>query len=251
MNRNSQVQMTVPFTPVVKALVIANLAIWIVCQVILEGYFHIPFTAFLGLFPSEFLFHFFLWQPVTYMFLHSLQWTHIVFNMLLLWWLGAELEGHWGKKNFFLYYLGCGVGAGIIYCLGIWIYSAVTGSVQEMIIPVIGASGAIFGLMVAYGILFGDRVVYFMMLFPMKSRYFVMILGGIELVSLLTSGISGGEVAYLAHLGGIAAGFIYLRIWALLQRYNWQKASKRRGRNLRLVVNNDKVENEKGPKYWN
>lgn len=243
--------MSVPFTPVVKWLVILNVGIWFVFQLILEGYFKVPFTSFLALFPGKVLYDFSVWELFTYMFLHSLQVTHILFNMLMLWFFGAELEQRWGSKFFLIYYLFSGVGAAILYCLGIWGYLFVTGSQQGMIVPVIGASGAVFGLMLAHGILFGERIVYFFMLFPMKTKYFVMVMGFVQMASLMTSGVSGGEVAYLAHLGGLAAGYVCLKLRGKYIAFesNKQRQRAKKGRNLRLVVDNEKKDDN--PKYWN
>lgn len=250
MNRGVTFQ-TAPFTPAVKWLLIANVAVWFVFQVILEGFLRFPFTSIFGLFPGKVLFEFQIWQLGTYMFLHSMQVTHILFNMLMLWFFGAELEQRWGTKFFLIYYFFCGIGAAILYCLGVWIYALVTGSQTGLIVPVIGASGAIFGLLLAQGILFGERVVYFFMLFPMKTKWFVALMGVIQLASMMTSSVSGGEVAYLAHLGGLAAGYICLKGKNLFERNEWKRRQKAKGkgRNLRLVVDNEK--DDKPPKYWN
>lgn len=250
-NRNMNIGMTVPMTPVVKWLLIINVAVWFVFQVLIEGYMRLPFTSFFALFPGKVLYDFSVWQMFTYMFLHSMQVTHILFNMLMLWFFGAELEQRWGSRFFLFYYLFCGVGAAIIYCLGIWIYALATSSQQGLIIPVIGASGAIFGLMLAHAILFGERIVYFFMLFPMKTKYFVMILGVVQFASMMTASSSGGEVAYLAHLGGLVAGYICLKSKGGLQRFQNSQRSRKKGRNLRLVVDNEKNDPKKGPKYWN
>jgi membrane associated rhomboid family serine protease len=166
--------------------------------------------------------------------------------MLVLWWFGSELEMHWGRRFFLTYYFVSGIGAAIIYVLGITIYGLITGNVLAMMEPVIGASGAGYGLLLAYGVLFGDRVISFMMIFPMKAKHFVLILGFIEFATLLDSGPNSG-VANLAHLGGIAAGYLFLQFWT-----NWRlrlrnTAPTRRGRKLKLVVNNEK----NPPKYWN
>lgn len=247
--------MTVPFTPVVKWLIILNVGIWFVFQLIVEGYFQIRFTPYLALYPGKVLYDFSFWQLGTYMFLHSLQVTHILFNMLMLWFFGAELEQRWGSRFFLFYYLFCGIGAAILYCLGVWIYALITNGQQPLLVPVIGASGAVFGLMLAHGILFGERIVYFFMLFPMKTKYFVLIMGLVEMASLVSSGVSGGEVAYLAHLGGLAAGYICLKSRGAYLRFEMQKQKSRnkKGRNLRLVVDNEKNRDSdnKGPRYWN
>jgi membrane associated rhomboid family serine protease len=241
---------TAPITPVVKWLMIINVAVWFVFQIILEGFLHIPFTTFFGLFPGKVLFQFEIWQLGTYMFLHSMQVTHILFNMLMLWFFGAELEQRWGSKFFLIYYLTSGIGAAILYCLGVWAYALITGSQTGLIVPVIGASGAIFGLLLAQGILFGERIVYFFMLFPMKTKFFVMIMGLVQLASLMTSSVSGGEVAYLAHLGGLVSGFLCLQVKGYMSRRDLKKKAKNKSRNLRLVVDNERKKDET-PKYWN
>jgi membrane associated rhomboid family serine protease len=251
MNRYSSSQFQAPpFTPVVKWLVIINLAIWIGLQILLEGYGGVNVSKYLALYPGKVLFDYAFWQLFTYMFLHSMSVSHILFNLLTLWFVGSELEQRWGKKFFLNFYLLTGVGAGFIYTLGMAVYSYATGKQVGLVIPVMGASGAIFGLLLAYGLLFGERVMSFMFLFPMKAKYFVMILGGIEILSMMTSGVMGGEVAYLAHLGGLISGYLILRFWTTLQRLQWNRKAKTKTRNLRLVVDNEKKD-EKNPKYWN
>lgn len=236
-------------TPVVKWLLIINVGIWFILQVMVEGFLRIPFTSIFGLFPGKVIFEFQIWQIFTYMFLHSLQVTHILFNMLMLWFFGAELEQRWGSRFFLIYYLTCGVGAAILYCAGVWGYSMVTGSHMGMIVPVVGASGAVFGLLLAQGMMFGERVVYFFMLFPMKTKWFVAVMGLIQLASLMTSSVSGAETAYLAHLGGLVSGYICIKAKDWKNKSDLKKRSRTKGRNLRLVVDNEK--SDKPPKYWN
>ncbi len=250
-----QFNMMVPVTPVVRWLIGINVAVWLLLQLILEGYVlgNASITWTLGLVPENFLSKFFIWEPLTYMFLHSRNVFHIVFNMLLLWWLGSELEQRWGSRFFLMYYLVSGVGAGILYGIVVLIHGLIMGkSAAIWTSPVVGASGAVFGLMLAYGIIFGERIVYFMMVFPMRAKWFVTILGAVEVATLLNNGIGGGDVANLAHLGGLASGFLFLQGYTRLQQRRWRKQSDRRGRGLKLVVNNDKKDDEKGgPKYWN
>lgn len=249
-----QFNMTVPVTPVVRWLIGINVVVWLVLQVIIEGYFlSQPYITYIfGLVPENVFSKFFIWEPLTYMFLHSRNVFHIVFNMLMLWWLGAELEQRWGSRFFLIYYLATGLGAGLIYILTTLIYAIVAGPTALLTVPVVGASGAIFGLLLAYGIIFGERMVYFMMVFPMRAKYFVMILGAVEVATLMNNGIGGGEVANLAHLGGLASGFLFLKGYTRLQQRRWRKQSDRRGRGLKLVVNNDrKDEKGSGPRYWN
>ena len=247
----------VPVTPVVKWLIITSVAIWLVFQVIIEQYFlSSPAVTYLfGLVPLSVIHNFYIWQLFTYMFLHSFNPLHILFNMLLLWWLGSELEQRWGPRFFLSFFLVSGVGAAVIYTAVIFAHASITGSFSGFTNPVVGASGAVFGLMLAYGMIFGERVVYFMMVFPMRAKYFVIILGAMEVVTLLNSGIGGSDVANLAHLGGIASGYIFLKSYTRFQQSKWRKQSGRRGRGLRLVVNNDsktkKDDGKDGPKYWN
>jgi membrane associated rhomboid family serine protease len=254
--KQTPVQMNLTITPMVKLLIIVNLVIWVVLQILMEAWAKIPFTKYFALYPGKFIYEFALWQPLTYMFLHSMQVSHIVFNMLMLWFVGGELEQRWGRKFFVSYYLISGAGAALIYCFVVAIYSLLSGSQQGLVVPVIGASGAIFGLLLAYGILFGERTMHFMMVFPMKAKYFVMILGAIEVMSILTSGVVGGEVAYLAHLGGILSGYLTLLGWTRIQQSSWRRTPKKKGAGrLRLVVDNNKSKDQnKGnndPKYWN
>ena len=251
-----QFQMSVPFTKTVKALVITNVAIWvglvlILQNLILGGSFIFDLFA---LVPARVITDFWIWQVFTYMFLHSTGVFHVLFNMLVLWWFGSELESRWGSRFFLTYYLVCGAGAGVIYLLGSLIYYFATGQAATLTSPLVGASGATYGLLLAYGILFGERQIYFMMLFPMKAKYFVMIIGAVELVTLLDSGM-GSQVANLAHLGGIAVGFAFLAIVA--QTRARRSGAAKRGRRLKLVVNNenqppsDSKSDSGGPKYWN
>ena len=254
MNQNfQQMQFNIPFPPVVRALIIGTVSFWIVGQLILDlNLGLIPFGSYLSLVPYQVLIEFKVWQPITYIFLHSTSWTHIGFNMLMLWFLGGELEQRWGGKFFLSYYLFCGVGAALIYSFSLGVYALMTDALIPLRIPVIGASGSVFGLLLAYGLLFGERVIYFMMLIPIKAKYFVMILGGIQIVSMLASGPAGGDVAYLAHLGGLASGFIFLVGWAKFApiiRNRKEGAKKKRKGKLRLVVDNEKPDKE--PKYWN
>ncbi len=249
----SSMPMMVPLTKVVKWLIILNVGIWFIFQLLLGTFLKISFTSFFHLVPLQVFYEFKVWQVFTYMFLHSTDGvTHLLFNMLTLWFFGSELEQRWGRNFFLLYYLVCGVGAAVLYCAGVAAFAAFTGGQAELYIPVVGASGAIFGLMLAYGIVFGERVIHFFMVFPMKARYFVMLMGFVQLASLISSSRQGGEVAYLAHLSGLIVGFVFLWGRNQLLRFQWNQKIKKKTRNLRLVVNNEKVpDDSKGPKYWN
>jgi len=140
-----------------------------------------------------------VWQLVTYMFLHGGFW-HILLNMFILWMFGSDLERTWGSREFLKYYFICGVGAGVFNVL----------FQPNSMIPIIGASGAIYGLLVAFALLFPNRLVYIYFLFPIKVKYLVIVLVAIEFFSSLGAS-HGGGIAHLAHLGGALVGFIYIK----------------------------------------
>jgi membrane associated rhomboid family serine protease len=249
-----------PFTKVVKRLVIANVVIWFIGVVIIEQYFMTEpkLTWIFGLEPLRIIKNYYLWQPFTYLFIHSTNPTHVIFNMLLLWWLGSELERVWGSKFFTLFYFVSGVGAALLYSVGACFYSAITGHLEILLMPVIGASAAIFGLLVAYGLIFGERVVYFMFFFPMKAKYFVAILGGIEVVLVLNNGLIQGKVANLAHVGGLISGFIFLKLWPHIKGggrgaggIGPGAGKKKKNSKLKLVVNNSDFNAVEKPEIWN
>ncbi len=148
------------------------------------------------------------WQLLTYGFLHG-NLTHIAFNMFGLWMFGQDLERLWGSQRFLTYYLVCVVGAGFIQLL--------VAALQGGIYPTVGASGGLFGLLLAYGLTFPNRIV--VPLFPpipMRAITFVVVFGLLELFL----GVSGGApgVANFAHLGGMLFGFLTLRYWARRRR---------------------------------
>jgi membrane associated rhomboid family serine protease len=245
-----------PVTPFVRILMIINIAVWFIGVVILEQYF-LPkpyLTVYLGLSPYDFIRHFFLWQPLTYLFIHATSPMHIIFNMLLLWWMGSSLEKIWGTKFFALFYFVSGVGAGILYSLAAFVYAILSGHTVILITPVIGASAALFGCLMAYGMLFGEQTVYFMFFFAMKAKYFVAVLAAIEVVLVLNNGPVQGKVANLAHVGGLVTGYIFLKVWPKIQGRSRGGKGKGSGknRNLRLIVSNeDEVNESEKPKYWN
>ena len=188
-----------PLTPAIKALIIANVAMFVL------AFIAPAITRELGLHPEAVFTGFAIWQPVTYMFLHG-GIFHILFNMLALWMFGTELERMWGSRFFTRYYFITGVGAAAttlllsIMPIGIadQLYYSLT----------IGASGAVYGILLAYGMYFPNRPIYLYFIFPIPAKYFVMIVGAI---SLFASMSGGGGVAHTAHLGGLLAGYLYLK----------------------------------------
>ena len=236
-------------TPAVKKLMIINLAIWVVFLVIIENLIlSEPYiTMYFGLIPQTMIENLFVWQPVTYMFLHSLNPMHVLFNMMTLWFFGTELEAKWGQRLFLIYYFFTGIGAAFFYLFGVALVGTIKGMAPIVYTqPVVGASGAVFGILLAYGLLFGERTIYFFGAFPIKAKYFVAIIGTIEVISLLTQGLTGA-IANLAHIGGLVSGIIFLFVYTNLQKSKWKKGGGVRGK-LKLVVNR---EEPKEPKFWN
>ena len=184
----------------VKWLIISNVAVYLVYFFgsYLRGE---PIFGALELMPSAVIRGAF-WQLVTYLFLHDLGsiW-HILFNMLTLWMFGAPIEETWGTRRFLTYYFVCGIGAGICVVL----VNLAFGHPHQR---VIGASGAIYGLLLAFGMLFPNQTVLFSFLFPIKAKYMVMIFGAIAFMSSFQT---GSTVSNLAHLGGMIFGFAYMK----------------------------------------
>ena len=225
----------------VKFLIVANTVIWFLFVVILQRHFldGIQIFRLFGLLPEKVLSDFWIWQMFTYMFIHSSSIFHILFNMFILWMFGSELERLWGSRFFLIYYIFCGVGAGVIYLLSVWVATSFFGVQPDVLSrPVIGASGTAFGLLLAYGYIYSERVIYFMMLFPMKARHFTMLIAAIELVSILNNGL-GSPVANLAHIGGLISGFLFLSFWPIWQRINVKRWKRLKGRMHLKILNND------------
>jgi len=210
-------------TPYVKAIVIANVAIWFV-QFALLRTAGVDLSQWFGAVPARVVTGW-LWQPVTYMFLHNPgDPFHLLFNMLMLWMFGGELERVWGGPAFLRYYVVCGVGGGICAVL----LGLASGGLHAQV-PTIGASGALFGLFVAYGIVFARRTILFMLIFPMQAKTMAMLLVGLNLFYLLSQ--PGSGVSHIAHLGGALAGFLYLkRAWRVGEFYRELRWKIRRRR---------------------
>ena len=154
------------------------------------------FDLVFGMVPALVIGKFYIWQFVTYIFLHG-NFGHIFFNMFALWMFGSELERTWGTREFTRYFLLTGTLAGV--SIFIWNFGSYS--------PTIGASGAVFGILVAYALFFPDNEIYLYFLFPIKAKYFVLIYGLIELMMLPNQ----DGISHIGHLGGMVAGFFYLR----------------------------------------
>lgn len=153
------------------------------------------------------------WQPLTSLFLHG-NFTHLFFNMFALWMFGAPLENLWGSRRFVFYYFLCGAGAMLTHLL-------VSTFWGDAMAPVIGASGAVFGLLLAFGIQFPNQYIYLYLLFPIKAKYFVLLYGLLELWAGVMAG-PGDHVARFAHLGGMLWGYGLIRFWSHRDRRRYK-----------------------------
>jgi membrane associated rhomboid family serine protease len=186
-----------PLTPAVKALLIANVAIFLLSYAI------DALVLQFGLQPAAVFERFAVWQPITYMFLHG-GIGHILFNMLSLWMIGVELERMWGTRFFTQYYFVSGIGAAFAQVLlGVLPFEFASDFYFQ---STIGASGAIFGLLLAYALYFPNRPILMFLFFPVPAKYFVIIIGALAFLAG-----PGGEISNAAHLGGLVFGYLYLR----------------------------------------
>jgi len=191
------------FPPVIKNLLIINAVVYVI-QVIFErlvfsgvpGEFYL--NHYFALNPFFEPYNFQIWQLITYQFMHG-SFSHILFNMFMLWMFGMEVENIWGSKKFLIFYLACGIGAGLFQALLPLIFGL-------DVAPTIGASGSVFGVMIAFAMFFPDRHIYLYFLIPVKAKYLVAFLVIIEFMSVGNMSI----VAHLAHIGGALTGFIFV-----------------------------------------
>jgi membrane associated rhomboid family serine protease len=187
------------FPPGLKWLLISNTVVFLIYY-LGRGGLSAMMTTLLALYAAGVVRGLYVWQLFTYMFLHG-GITHLLFNMLTLWFFGTQLERDWGTRRFLKYYFLCGIAAGVCVLV-------VNMAIGDWATPTIGASGAIFGVLVAFGVLYPNQTVLMNFLFPIKAKYMVAIYAAIEL--LLTFGPNTG-VSTIAHLGGMAFGYVYLK----------------------------------------
>ena len=182
------------FTDAIKTLISVNFAIFILQSISSS---EIMFFSNFGLVPKLVWSQLKIWQPFTYMFFHGDIW-HVLINMFVLWMFGSELERAWGKKNFLHFYFITGVGSG----LGTMLFGL------QSTIPIVGASGAIYGVLLAYGVMFPNRTVYLYGIIPIKSIWFVI---GIGVIAFFSSFNNFTNISHLTHLFGMIIGYLYLK----------------------------------------
>ena len=184
-------------TPAVKFLLILNVGVFIF-QTVIGAALEQQMTFYFGLVPPLVLQNLYLWQLFTYQFLHG-GLFHLLFNMLAVWMFGCDLERRWGSNFFLRYFFVTVIGGGFLN----------TVFLPNQMVPSIGASAGVYGILLAYGLIYPNRIVYFYFLFPIKMKHFVWIIGAIAFYNSFSSGQSG--IAHLAHLGGMIFGYLYLR----------------------------------------
>jgi membrane associated rhomboid family serine protease len=216
-------------TPAIRNLVLACVGVFLIEQLL--RLFYVPGYALMihlfGLMPlgGGFL----IWQPVTYLFLHE-GLLHILFNMLFLWMFGVDLERSWGSRRFYWYFFLTGIGAGLINIL-VKVSLAPLG-MTVLRIPTIGASGAIYGILLANAIMFPDRKIW-LIPFPVTIPMKIYVIGAGAIEFFLTLGAGGDNVSHVTHLGGMLVGYLYLRrgSWFFRARNglsDWQRRRARR-----------------------
>lgn len=227
--RIGRISLGTTWSPVVKTLILINTFVFV--SILLVGnqvnpslnisYRNLIMTMF-AVDPQNIIHHYTYWQLITYQFIHE-AFYHYLFNMLGLWWFGTDVERTIGSKTFVKYYLFCGVGAGLVSLL--------------MGMSTIGASGAIYGLLLAYGLLFPNRVLYLYFVIPIKAKYCVVLFGLIELIALIGT---SSNINHYAHLGGIFFGMMWFLYWSkkdiLLAKFR-DMQKKRKRKKFRLISN--------------
>jgi rhomboid family protein len=238
-------------TPAIRNLVLACVGVFLIQTILLA--FSRPAYRFMnrefGLVPFDVLFRLHLWQPVTYLFLHG-GLLHLFFNMLFLWMFGVDLERSWGTRRFYAFFFLTGVGAG---CINVLVELMVPRAMGSPFTPTIGASGAIYGILLAAAVMFPDRRIWlipFPVMIPMKI--YVIIAGAIEFFSTFNPS-AGDSVSHFTHLGGMLVGYLYLRRGSWFYRArngisDWQR--RRARRKFEVYMRKHRNEPPSHPDHW-
>jgi membrane associated rhomboid family serine protease len=185
--------------PVIQQLIIANIAVFLVQYLVLPGNVARDLTVI----PAYVWQGGYLWQPFTYMWLHA-GFGHIAMNMFVLWMFGSQLALAWGPRKFLRFYLLCGIGAGFV--IATWPYLIMNLSPGALLIPTLGASGAIYGVLLAYSLTWPDRVIA--LIFPPVTFRAIWLIPGLFILTWI---FGGGNISHIGHLGGVLVGWLYLR----------------------------------------
>jgi len=222
-------------TPAIRNIMIACAAVFLV-QLLIRRLFPLDYTItfnhVFGLVPWYVTRRLFLWQLGTYLFLHDTgRISHLLFNMLFLYFFGMDLERSWGTRRFYEYYFIAGIGAGFITVLTKVVLDP-RGTGDSFGIPTIGASGAIYGVLIAAAIMFPDRQVW-LFPFPISIPMKLLVTASIIIEFFLSLGVGGDGVSHVTHLGGALVGYLYLRRGLFLYRLrndylDWKRRRARR-----------------------
>jgi membrane associated rhomboid family serine protease len=205
-------------TPAIRNIIVACTGVFLL-QTLIQLFFPPSYTALFnhvfGLAPWFVTHRLFLWQPVTYLFLHG-GILHLLFNMLFLWMFGSDLERTWGTHRFYVYFFVTGIGAG---CINVLVKTLLDlhGTGLSVTTPTIGASGAIYGVLLASAIVFPDRQIW-LIPFPVTIPMKIYVAGAIAIEFFSTLGTGGDNVSHVTHLGGALVGYLYLRRGLFLYR---------------------------------
>lgn len=188
----------------VKWLLIATIAISVLNFILSASKPDLAFLQNFALVPAQVVRRLAIWELATYLFLHA-GIFHVLWNMLALWMFGAELERTWGTRRLVSFYFACGVLAGVMVVITAYLFGGTN-------VPIVGSSGAVFGILVAYGVLFPNQTMLFGFLIPIKTKYFVMIIGAVVLLQSYLA-VAGGQGAaeVIVSLSGLVVGYLLLR----------------------------------------
>ncbi len=241
--------MQMRITETIKRLLIAYVAVFLVQMILGKLAPSLNFSGLFALIPAQVM-QGRIWQIFTYSFLHA-DVMHLVLNCLVLAFLGSDIELLWGRKKFLAYYFLCSTVGALFYLM----IQVVFWNPVHLVSPMVGASAGIYGLMMAYGILFSERQLLFMMMFPMKASHFIWVLAGVEFLQALFSEHQS-ELSAFAHLSGMGAGYLFL--WLQAKGFRMARSAPRlkpKKNHLRLVQTErdtpvDDDENPRGPRTW-
>ena len=235
--------MPIRVSETLKKLLLVYLGVFVIQQAV-DKFMGGNIGGWFALIPAAVL-HGKIWQIATYSFLHA-DVMGLVLNLLVLAFVGSDIESLWGRRKFLMFYFFCTTMAGLFYLL----VQVLLWNPLYLSIPMVGATGGVYGLLLAYGLLFPDREMLFMMIFPMKAKQFVWVLAGFEFLQALFSGQGG--IGAIAHLSGMGAAFIYLVLQAkgVANRKQKQATVKKRDSSHLRLVKSDRTDDEKGPKTW-
>ncbi|HUT54141.1 MAG TPA: rhomboid family intramembrane serine protease [bacterium] len=233
-----QINLMARITPMVKYLLIAN---GVVAVAFVSRAAAVLIMSYLSLIPAAVFPGLQLWRVVTYMFVHA-NLSHLLLNMIALYFFGPPLEQVWGKNKFLFYFFLTGIGAGIA-CVPFYILLGEGG------VPIVGASGALYGLLAAFALIYPNARIYLMFLFPIKAKYLVAVFVIIEFMSTASAaaGAGGSHIANVAHLSGAVIGYFYLRRFMDLKAY-WLRLKLRRHKRAYRVISNPRDDpDQRGP----